>query len=229
MKPIRIELPTGLGVGPVNAYLFTEPEVVLVDAGVNSDECWRGARRRAGGTWSDRGRHLARRHHPSACGPFRAGLPADGGERRHGLDLRAGRALAGCVGQHVGRATGVLPGAFPQPPRTGAGGDCGDWRRAGRLAGAGRSGAAGAGRDVQAGRAAADGRVRLAGAPHPRPRHQPDLLLPAGNGTTDFGRHAAGHRPDAGSGAAARRQHPTALPRCPTSWRRSTCWRRWNR
>ena len=40
MKPNRIELPTGLGVGPVNAYLFTEPEVVLVDAGVKSDDCW---------------------------------------------------------------------------------------------------------------------------------------------------------------------------------------------
>lgn len=40
MKPIRVELPTGLGVGPVNAYLFTEPEVVLVDAGVKSEDCW---------------------------------------------------------------------------------------------------------------------------------------------------------------------------------------------
>jgi glyoxylase-like metal-dependent hydrolase (beta-lactamase superfamily II) len=26
--------------GPVNAYLFTQPEVILVDAGVKSDECW---------------------------------------------------------------------------------------------------------------------------------------------------------------------------------------------
>jgi glyoxylase-like metal-dependent hydrolase (beta-lactamase superfamily II) len=40
MEPIRIELPTGLGVGPVNAYLFTQPEVILVDAGIKSEECW---------------------------------------------------------------------------------------------------------------------------------------------------------------------------------------------
>ncbi len=26
--------------GPVNAYLFTHPEVILVDAGVRTDECW---------------------------------------------------------------------------------------------------------------------------------------------------------------------------------------------
>jgi glyoxylase-like metal-dependent hydrolase (beta-lactamase superfamily II) len=38
--PIRIELPTGLAVGSVNAYLFTEPEPVLIDAGVKSDACW---------------------------------------------------------------------------------------------------------------------------------------------------------------------------------------------
>ena len=37
--PIRIELPTGLAVGPVNAYLFTEPEPVLVDCGIKTDEC----------------------------------------------------------------------------------------------------------------------------------------------------------------------------------------------
>ena len=40
MQPIRIDLPTNLGVGPVNAYLFTQPEVVLVDAGIKSAECW---------------------------------------------------------------------------------------------------------------------------------------------------------------------------------------------
>lgn len=40
MEPKRIELPTGLGVGPVNAYLFTHPEVVLVDAGIKTEECW---------------------------------------------------------------------------------------------------------------------------------------------------------------------------------------------
>jgi glyoxylase-like metal-dependent hydrolase (beta-lactamase superfamily II) len=36
MKPIRIELPTDFAVGSVNAYLFTEPEPVLVDTGVKS-------------------------------------------------------------------------------------------------------------------------------------------------------------------------------------------------
>ena len=40
MKPIRIELPTPFAVGPVNAYLFTEPEPILVDTGVDSDESW---------------------------------------------------------------------------------------------------------------------------------------------------------------------------------------------
>lgn len=40
MTPIRLELPTGLDVGSVNAYLFTRPEVVLVDAGISSHECW---------------------------------------------------------------------------------------------------------------------------------------------------------------------------------------------
>ncbi len=38
--PIRIELPTGLAVGSVNAYLFTQPEPILIDAGVKSDDCW---------------------------------------------------------------------------------------------------------------------------------------------------------------------------------------------
>lgn len=39
-KPIQIELPTGLDVGPVNAYLFTTPEPILVDAGIQNDDCW---------------------------------------------------------------------------------------------------------------------------------------------------------------------------------------------
>lgn len=38
--PIRIELPTPFAVGPVNSYLFTEPEPVLIDTGVDSDESW---------------------------------------------------------------------------------------------------------------------------------------------------------------------------------------------
>lgn len=40
MEPIRIELPTGLAVGSVNAYLFEHPEAVLVDAGIKSAACW---------------------------------------------------------------------------------------------------------------------------------------------------------------------------------------------
>lgn len=40
MEPYRLELPTGLQVGTVNAYLFTEPEPVLVDTGIKSDACW---------------------------------------------------------------------------------------------------------------------------------------------------------------------------------------------
>ncbi len=40
MQPLRIELPTGLDVGSVNVYLFTEPEPVLVDTGLRSDESW---------------------------------------------------------------------------------------------------------------------------------------------------------------------------------------------
>ena len=40
MKPIRIELPTDFPIGPVNAYLFSEPEPVLVDTGVRSEASW---------------------------------------------------------------------------------------------------------------------------------------------------------------------------------------------
>ena len=38
--PIRIELPTGMQMGSVNAYLFTEPEPILVDTGLKSAESW---------------------------------------------------------------------------------------------------------------------------------------------------------------------------------------------
>lgn len=40
MTPTRIELPTSFAVGPVNAYLFSEPEIVLVDTGIDSEESW---------------------------------------------------------------------------------------------------------------------------------------------------------------------------------------------
>jgi glyoxylase-like metal-dependent hydrolase (beta-lactamase superfamily II) len=40
MKPVRIELPTDFAIGPVNAYLFTEPEPILIDTGVKSEASW---------------------------------------------------------------------------------------------------------------------------------------------------------------------------------------------
>ncbi len=40
IRPIRIELPTGMQMGSVNAYLFKEPEPILVDTGLKSDESW---------------------------------------------------------------------------------------------------------------------------------------------------------------------------------------------
>ena len=38
--PIRIELPTPFAVGPVNCYLFTDPEPILIDTGVDNEESW---------------------------------------------------------------------------------------------------------------------------------------------------------------------------------------------
>lgn len=40
MNPIRIELPTEFDVGPVNSYLFVEPEPILVDCGVETEASW---------------------------------------------------------------------------------------------------------------------------------------------------------------------------------------------
>ncbi|HEX6384021.1 MAG TPA: MBL fold metallo-hydrolase [Anaerolineae bacterium] len=40
MTPIRIELPFDDAAGSVNAYLFTEPEPVLIDTGVKSKASW---------------------------------------------------------------------------------------------------------------------------------------------------------------------------------------------
>lgn len=40
IEPIRIELPTNFAVGPVNSYLFTTPEPILIDTGVDSEESW---------------------------------------------------------------------------------------------------------------------------------------------------------------------------------------------
>ncbi|MEM7335256.1 MAG: MBL fold metallo-hydrolase [Chloroflexota bacterium] len=39
-NPIRIELPTPFAVGPVNSYLFIEPEPVLIDTGVDTEDSW---------------------------------------------------------------------------------------------------------------------------------------------------------------------------------------------
>ncbi len=38
-KPIRLELPTPFSIGSVNAWLFVEPEPVLVDCGQNTPDC----------------------------------------------------------------------------------------------------------------------------------------------------------------------------------------------
>lgn len=38
--PIQIPLPIPYAVGPVNSYLFIEPEPTLIDCGVSSDESW---------------------------------------------------------------------------------------------------------------------------------------------------------------------------------------------
>ncbi len=39
-KPVRIELPAGNQMGTVNAYLFAEPEPILIDTGLKTDESW---------------------------------------------------------------------------------------------------------------------------------------------------------------------------------------------
>lgn len=38
-KPVRLELPTPFAIGSVNAWLFVEPEPVLVDCGQKTDDC----------------------------------------------------------------------------------------------------------------------------------------------------------------------------------------------
>lgn len=40
LQPYRLELPTGWQVGTVNAYLFTDPEPILVDTGNKSENSW---------------------------------------------------------------------------------------------------------------------------------------------------------------------------------------------
>ena len=38
--PIQIPLPIPYGVGPVNSYLFLDPEPTLIDCGLKTEECW---------------------------------------------------------------------------------------------------------------------------------------------------------------------------------------------
>ncbi|MEZ4865521.1 MAG: MBL fold metallo-hydrolase [Caldilineaceae bacterium] len=40
VHPIQIALPIPYPVGPVNSYLFLEPEPTLVDCGIKTDACW---------------------------------------------------------------------------------------------------------------------------------------------------------------------------------------------
>jgi glyoxylase-like metal-dependent hydrolase (beta-lactamase superfamily II) len=40
MEPIRLQLPVNFNVHGVNAFLFTQPEPVLVDTGIKSEESW---------------------------------------------------------------------------------------------------------------------------------------------------------------------------------------------
>jgi len=40
IHPKRIELPTGMAIGSVNAYLFTDPEPILIDCGIRVDGGW---------------------------------------------------------------------------------------------------------------------------------------------------------------------------------------------
>lgn len=39
-QPIQIPLPIPYAVGPVNSYLFLDPEPTLVDCGIKTDACW---------------------------------------------------------------------------------------------------------------------------------------------------------------------------------------------
>ncbi|MEZ4681542.1 MAG: hypothetical protein R2932_45750 [Caldilineaceae bacterium] len=48
-QPIQIPLPIPYAVGPVNSYLFLDPEPTLVDCGLKTDDCWH-VGERLGGT-----------------------------------------------------------------------------------------------------------------------------------------------------------------------------------
>ena len=81
MKPVRIELPTDFAIGPVNAYLFTEPEPILIDTGVKSEASWAAlmAGLAAHGLWvTDLQRVMITHPHVDHCGQA-ARLAAESG------------------------------------------------------------------------------------------------------------------------------------------------------
>ena len=66
-QPIRLELPFAIDRTTVNAYLFREPEPVLIDTGDSSPEVWEALVDGAGRAWpapgrSAQGNHLAYSH-----------------------------------------------------------------------------------------------------------------------------------------------------------------------
>ncbi len=69
--PIRIELPTGMTFGPVNAYLFIQPEPVLIDTGLKTTQSWtvlKTALARYGLTAADLRRIVITHPHVDHCG-----------------------------------------------------------------------------------------------------------------------------------------------------------------
>lgn len=73
-QPIRLELPTGFQFGTVNAYLFTEPEPVLVDTGLKSEASWAALQAglsRRGLTVADLVRVVITHPHVDHCGQAR--------------------------------------------------------------------------------------------------------------------------------------------------------------
>jgi glyoxylase-like metal-dependent hydrolase (beta-lactamase superfamily II) len=72
--PIRLELPTGFQFGTVNAYLFTDPEPVLVDTGLKSETSWAALQAglaRHGLTVADLARVVITHPHVDHCGQAR--------------------------------------------------------------------------------------------------------------------------------------------------------------
>jgi glyoxylase-like metal-dependent hydrolase (beta-lactamase superfamily II) len=73
-QPIRLQLPTGFQFGTVNAYLFTEPEPVLVDTGLKSAESWQALEAGLAGqslAMADLARVIVTHPHVDHCGQAR--------------------------------------------------------------------------------------------------------------------------------------------------------------